>query len=193
MQRVQLRLIVVTLVAASLVWIGYRVADTVSRRQDIVDSAPQILPNAAQRLEDFHRVKLEHGALAWELRAKEAQYFDDDSVAVVHDPEMIFYSDGTEQARLRGKEGHLTFDGQDMTSVELRGAVVVEGSGYVLETEQATYHRDRDVINAPGAVRITSDTMTVLGTEMDIVVSSRLMTLHRDVRVTITNAGGDES
>ena len=35
--------------------------------------------------------------------------------------------------------------------------------------------------------------LTVLGTEMDIVVSSRVMTLHRDVRVTLTNTAGGES
>jgi len=188
MQRTQLRLIAVTLVVASLSWIAYRVADTMSRRRhDVVGDALQIVPDAAQRLQDFHRVKLENGRLAWELRAREAQYFEEEQRAVVQGPEMIFYSDGEERARLRGAEGRLVFDGTDLVSVDLEGAVRVDGDGFVVETELATYERDRDIVTAPGAVRIIGRELTVLGSEMEIAVSTQRMTLRRDVRVTVAN------
>lgn len=188
MQRAQLRLIAVTLVVASLAWIGYRVADTMSRRRhDAVGDALQIVPDAAQRLHDFHRVKLENGRLAWELRAREARYFEEEQRAVVEKPEMIFYSDGEERARLRGAEGRLVFDGTDLLTVDLEGAVRVDGDGFVVETELATYDRDRDIVTAPGAVRIVGRRLTVLGSEMEIAVSARRMTLRRDVRVTLAN------
>ena len=188
MQRTQLRLVAVTLVAASLAWIGYRVADTMSRRRhDAVGDILPIVPDAAQRLQDFHRVKLENGRLAWELRAREAQYFEEEQRAVVRQPEMIFYSDGEERARLRGAEGRLVFDGTDLQTVDLEGAVRVDGDGFVVETELATYNRDRDIVSAPGAVRIVGRTLTVLGNEMEIAVSTRRMTLRRDVHVTVAN------
>jgi len=195
MQRTQLRLVAVTLVAASLAWIGYRVADTMSRRRhDAVGDILPIVPDAAQRLQDFHRVKLENGRLAWELRAREAQYFEEEQRAVVRQPEMIFYSDGEERARLRGAEGRLVFDGTDLQTVDLEGAVRVDGDGFVVETELATYDRDRDIVTAPGAVRIVGRTLTVLGSEMEIAVSTRHMTLRRDVHVTVANeANGSRS
>ena len=193
MRRTQVRLLVGTLVAASLVWIGYRVTDTVSRRRDVVGSALRILPEAAQRLQDFHRVKLENGRMVWELRAREAQLFEDDHTAVVRAPEMIFYVDGVERARLRGDEGHVMLDGVDLRSVELVGAVRVEGEGYVLDTDRATYERDRDVILAPGRIHIASDNLTVEGRDMEITVSTRRLTLHRDVQVTVTNDDEDGS
>jgi LPS export ABC transporter protein LptC len=186
MQRTQLRLVVVTLVVSSLAWIGYRVADTMSRRRhDAVGDVLQILPDAAQRLQDFHRVKLENGRLEWELRAREAQYYEEEHRAVVQQPEMIFYSDGEERARLQGAEGRLVFDGTDLLTVELRGGVRVQGDGFVLETDLAAYDRDRDVITAPGPVHIDGRDLTVLGQQMEIAVSSQLLTLRRDVRVTV--------
>jgi LPS export ABC transporter protein LptC len=189
MQRAQLRLIAVTLVVASLAWIGYRVADTMSRRRhDAVGDVLQMVPDAAQRLQDFHRVKLENGRLAWELRAREAQYFEEEQRAVVREPQMIFYSDGEERARLRGSEGRLVFDGTDLQTVALEGAVRVDGDGFVVETDVATYDRDRDLVTAPGAVRIVGQDLTVLGSEMEIAVSAQRMTLRRDVRVTVANA-----
>lgn len=194
MQRAQLRLIVVTLVATSLMWIGYRVAGTIVRRRHApVGATLQILPNAAQRLEDFHRVKLENGNMVWELRAKEAQYFEGDESAIVREPRMIFYVDGEERTRLSGDVGHLTFDGTDLRSVEVRGEVSVEGDGYVLQTERATYEHDRDVIIAPGAVRIAGGNLTVHGDEMEVTVSTRRLTLHRNVHVTVASPDGDGS
>jgi len=194
MQRTQLRLIVVTLAVASLAWIGYRVADTLTnRRQPAVGGALRLLPEAAQRLHEFRRVKLEHGHTVWQLSAREAQYFEEGQRAVVREPEMVFYAEGEENGRLAGYKGSLRFDGTDQRSVEMSGGVRVEGSGYVLETDKATYERDRDTIMAPGAVRISGHNLAVSGSDMEISMSDRRMTLHRDVRVTLTNADGGES
>lgn len=191
MQRAQVRVLVVTLVAASLAWIAYRVTDTVTRRRpDLVMDALRLLPDAAQRLQDFHRVKLENGRMIWELRAQEAQLFEEEHRAVVQGPEMIFYGDGTERGRVRGDEGVLILDGAEIESVELRGAVRVEGDGYVLETEQATYVRARDVIVAPGAVRISGKRLAAAGDQMEIDVSDRRLVLRGTVRVTL--AGRDD-
>jgi LPS export ABC transporter protein LptC len=194
MQRAQLRLIVLALAVASLAWIGYRVADMLAnRRQDAVDTALRLLPDAAQRLQEFRRVKLEHGRRVWELSAQEAQYFDDAQQAVVRGPEMVFYTDGQEKARLSGEEGRLTFEGTDLRVVEMRGGVRVEGAGYVLETGVATYERARDVVVAPGSVRIAGHNLTVQGNEMEISVAARVLTLHRDVHVTLANPDGNGS
>lgn len=194
MQRAQLRLIVVTLVAVSVAWIVFRVTDTIMRRRHAaVGAALQILPEAAQRLEDFHRIKLENGKMVWELRAREAQYFEGDQSAVVLGPRMIFYTDGEERARLSGAEGHLTFDGTDLVSVEVRGAVSVEGDGYVVQTEQATYNHGRDAIVAPGAVRIAGGNLTVRGEGMNVAVSALRLTLQRNVHVTVAKPDGHGS
>ena len=191
MQRRQLRLAVFMIASASLAWIGYRVADVLSdRRQETAVPALRLLPDAAQRLQDFRRVKLERGRTVWELSAREAQTFDGEDRAVVRGPEMVFYSDDVEKGRLSGEEGHLTFDGSDLRSVEMRGRVRVEGAGYVMETDVALYERDRDVIVAPGAVRIAGHNLTVHGSEMEIAISERLLTLRRNVTVTLANPNG---
>ena len=194
MQHAQLRLILVTVAVASLAWIGYRVADTLrNRREQPLGSALRLLPDAALRLHDFRRVKLEDGRAVWEVSAREAQYFEDGNRAVVRRPEMVFYADGGDKARVAGGEGSLSFDGADLRSVELHGGVHVEGSAYVIETEAATYERDRDVIIAPGTVRISGRNLEVQGNEMEVFVSTRRLTLHRDVCVTLTSPDGHKS
>lgn len=193
MHRAQLRLIVVVLAVAGLGWVGFRVSGVLRNRPpEDVGTVLRLLPDAAQRLQDFQRVKLEDGNVVWELSAHEAQYFEDGNRAVVKGPEMTFYSDGVKEGSLAAEEGKLVFDGTDLQTVEMRVAVRVEGKGYVVETEAATYDRDRDVIVAPGAVRIVGSNLTILGSEMEIVVSTNKMTLHRDVHVTLatTDAKG---
>jgi LPS export ABC transporter protein LptC len=194
MQRAHVRFLVVALVAASLAWIGYRVAGTIGRqRRDPVGAALGILPDAAQRLRDFHRVKLEDGRMVWELRAQEAHVFEEDHRAVVRHPEMIFYTDGEQRARLRGDEGQVFLDGAELRAVELSGNVQVEGDGYQLETEKAIYTRERDVIVAPGDVRIAGRNLSVEGSDLEVAVSTRRLTLKRDVHVTVTNRDGQGS
>jgi LPS export ABC transporter protein LptC len=194
MHRAQLRLIVVLLVVVALGWVGYRVSGVMgSRPPDDVGTVLRLLPDAAQRLQDFQRVKLEDGHVVWELSAHEAQYFEEGHRAVVKGPEMTFYSDGVKEGRLAAEEGNVVFNGTDLQTVELRVAVRVEGEGYVVETEAATYDRERDVIVAPGAVRIVGRNLTILGTEMEIAVSTNKMTLHRDVHVTLATTDAEGS
>jgi len=194
MQRTQLRLIVVTLALASLAWVCYRVADTLTnRRQRAGGSVLRLLPDAALRLHDFQRVKLEHGRTVWQLSAREAQYFEEGNRAVVKEPQMVFYAEGGEKASIAGEEGNLSFDGKDLRSVEMCGMVRVEGSGYVLETDSATYERDRDVIMAAGPVRILGHNLAVRGSDMEISVSTHRLTLQHEVHVTLTNADGNRS
>jgi lipopolysaccharide assembly outer membrane protein LptD (OstA) len=97
------------------------------------------------------------------------------------------------EGRLAAEEGNVVFNGTDLQTVELRVAVRVEGEGYVVETEAATYDRERDVIVAPGAVRIVGRNLTILGTEMEIAVSTNKMTLHRDVHVTLATTDAEGS
>jgi len=49
--------------------------------------AARFLPEAAQRIQNFRRVKMEGDRKAWEIAAREAQYFEDDQAVSVQAPE----------------------------------------------------------------------------------------------------------
>jgi LPS export ABC transporter protein LptC len=189
MRRARLRLFVLALVVAALGWIAYRVvADVVAlRRSDLVNTALQLVPDAAQRIEDFRRVKLQDGQPVWEISAREAQYFESDQRVVIRNPEMIFYEAGAEKARLHSDKGQLVLDGKELQTVEMQGAVQLEASGLTLRTDAATYMRERDAIVAPGQVTISGPDLTVEGSDMEVTVSTQRLTLRRRVRVTLTN------
>jgi len=42
-----------------------------------------VLPNVAQRIQNFHRVKVDNGRKVWEVSAREAQYLENEEVVVV--------------------------------------------------------------------------------------------------------------
>src|SRR4051812_25580218 len=54
-------------------------------------AALDFLPEIAQRIQNFRRVKMQGDRKVWEVAAREAQYFEDDQQIVVHGPEVSFF------------------------------------------------------------------------------------------------------
>ena len=87
----------------------------------------ELLPEVAQHIRNFHRVKVKNGRMEWEIKADDARYFAKDNTVVVRAPELSVYTEGgTLQAWVTGEEGRLVLAGQEeITSVVLTGSVVL--------------------------------------------------------------------
>ena len=55
----------------------------------------------------------------------------------------------------------------------------------VLETDEATYDRERDLITSPGAVTVRSRSLEVRGQGMEISVGPQQLRLLGDVHTTV--------
>src|SRR5262249_1779428 len=116
------------------------------------------LPEAAQRIQNFRRVKMEGDRKAWEVAAREAQYFDDEQQVAVQAPEVTFYLKGDDGVvSVRGDQGKLYLSGRDMDRAELEGSIEVRFKDYVVKTDRAVYERASDSVVSPLAVSITGD------------------------------------
>lgn len=185
--RARLRLLVVAVILALLGGGGFLLARSFvsQRKADLGRAALDLLPEVAQRIVDFRRVKVDDGRKVWEIAAREARYFDDEGLVVVEEPSvMVFLEDGR-VLKLRGKQGKIFLGGQDLRRVELDGGIGVELGEYALHGEHASYERDRDVVLAPGQVSISGDGVEIHGEKLELAVTAQRLRLSQNVRMTV--------
>src|SRR5262249_46958395 len=158
---------------AGLGGIGYLVSRSVNARQSrtLRDLGEEIIPQVAQRIQNFRRVKVKNGRTVWEITAADAQYFEQNDEIVVREPRMrLFVADGKREARVEGHEGHLRLNGREVNAITLHGDVTVHIDDLEVVTEEATYDHERDLITSNVAVTVRDKSMEVHGRGMEVEV-----------------------
>ena len=144
------------------------------------------LPEAAQRIQNFRRMKMDGDRKAWEIAAREAQYFEDDQQVKVDAPEVSFFlKDDPAVVSIRGEQGKLFLNGRDMDRAELQGAIEVRFKDYVVKTERAVYEHASDSVLSPGAVTITGNGLVVRGGRMTVEMEAQRLHLEGAVETVL--------
>jgi len=193
MRRSRLRAGLLVVVVAGLVGVGYQVWRSVEARapRTLEQLGVELLPEVAQHMRNFHRVKVKNGEMEWEIEATDAQYFEKDKAVVVRSPRLSLYTKaGALQAWVTGDEGRLVLSGaEEIETVVLTGSVILWLEDLELRTDVASYDRPRDLITAPGAVDIKGRDMDVQAVGMEVDVTPQRLRLLDDVRtVLVSNA-----
>ena len=174
-------LVVVLAAGAWLLQRGYAARQRAQQTRPFVEA----LPNVAQRIQNFHRVKVENGRKVWEVSAREAQYLEEEQLVVVDAPVVeIFLADGRTVA-LRGKGGKVFLADRELKRVELEGDIDIELGDYAMHTDAAHYEAEGGVIVAPGQVRITGTGFELQGEHMEVNVSAQQLVLSEHVQTTL--------
>jgi len=185
--RTRIRWLVVALLALVLAggaWLLQR--DFADRqRAEQTKLLVDVLPNVAQRIQNFHRVKVDNGRKVWEVSAREAQYLDTEEVVVVEAPVVEVYLQDGRTVALKGDGGKVYLKDKELQRVELQGAIDVSLGDYVLHTETARYEADRSTIVAPGVVRITGSGFELQGEHMEVDVTAQQLALSQRVKTTL--------
>jgi LPS export ABC transporter protein LptC len=188
MRKKRLRAALLVVVAAALGGIGYLVSRDVSARRPrgVIDLGADFVPQVAQRIQNFRRVKREDGRTMWEITASDAQYYEARQEIVVREPRMKFFIEGDgREVHVQGSEGRLTLDGRELRKLTLRGAVVVRLDDLQLETDEATYDRATDLITAPSLVMLHGPTIDLQGRGMELHVGPQQVRLLDDVHTVV--------
>ncbi len=130
MRRSRLRAGLLVVVAMALTGIGYRVWRNVAERtpRSLGELGVELIPEVAQHMQNFHRIKVKNGHTEWDIKADDAQYYQKQNEIVVRAPEVTIYTEqGVQRAWLTGKEAHLGLvdDGREVGSMEIRGDVIL--------------------------------------------------------------------
>ncbi len=186
MRRQLRRLVVASLVLMLLIGAGL-VARNFWRQNklDLALEMIELLPDVAQRIQNFHRVKIDQGRKVWEVSAKEAQYFEDEGTVEVHEPVIAVYFEEGRTVGMRGKIGKVILVGKDVERVEVEGDINVQVDQYSVRTEFARYEAAADRIVVPGTVRVESEQVEFSGEAMEIDLEEQRLRVSRDVRTTL--------
>lgn len=175
------------MLVALLGGIGFLLATSLQRQRDhdVAQTALDLLPQVAQRIQDFHRVKTQDGRKVWEIAAREAQYFEDEHEVEVREPLVrLFLKDGR-AVGLSGHNGRVSLDGRELRDVEVTGGIEVQFADYVVRTERARYTRSTDRISSPQPVEIMGRDLNLRGDRMEVDVSAQRLRLFRNVSMTL--------
>lgn len=196
MRRSRLRAGLLVVVAVALVGIGYQVWRNVLERapRSLEELGVELLPEVAQHIRNFHRVKVKNGRMEWEIKADDARYFEKENAIVVRAPELGIYTEaGVLQAWLTSDEGRLVLASkEEISTVVLTGSVVLWLDDMELRTDAATYDRQGDLITAPGAVTISGRDMDVHAQGMKVDVTPQRIHLLDDVH-TVLRSDAEQS
>lgn len=166
------------------VWLLARAAGD-RRRAAASREILDVLPDVAQRIQNFHRVKVEDGRKVWEVSAAEAQYREGEGAVAVRQPSVTLYLRDGRQVSLRGANGTVFLEGKELRRVEVEGDIDVQLGEYALSTERAAYEADRDLVVAPGAVQIRGKGLDLHGEGMEVEVNAQHMRLMQNVQMTL--------
>jgi LPS export ABC transporter protein LptC len=185
--RRRLRWLVMAVLAVVLAAGGWLLQRSFAARQRAQQARPivDILPNVAQRIQNFHRVKVDNGRKVWEVSAREAQYLEEEQVVRVDAPVVEVYLEDGRTVALRGQGGKVFLAARELQRVELEGDIVVQLGDYAMSTDAAHYDADRGVIVAPGRVRITGAGFELQGEHMEVDVAAEQLVLSQRVQTTL--------
>jgi LPS export ABC transporter protein LptC len=148
------------------------------------------LPEAAQRIQNFRRVKMEGDRKAWEVAAREAQYFEDEQQVAVQAPVVSFYLKGDQSVvTLRSDQGKLYLSGRDMDRAELEGGVEVHFKDYIVKMDRAVYEHASDTMVSPSAVTITGNGLSIEGARMTVEMDAQKFHLEGNVHTVLERGG----
>lgn len=162
---------------------------------DIAALGLKALPEGAQRIEDFRRVKVKDSRKVWEVSAKEARYLEDRGEVLVTEPQVTFYlPDGQAEGgdgviSMRGGEGRLALKGRELVKLWLDGGIDLRFRDFALQTERATFDQESETVIVPGPVAITGNGVSLRGAGMVIDVQAERVVLS-DVESTFSGRDG---
>jgi LPS export ABC transporter protein LptC len=185
--RKHLRLLLVGVVVLLLGGIAFLIGNSlrVQWKQEAVQSALDLIPNVAQRLQDFHRIKTQDGRTVWEVAAREAQYLEDEDRITVTEPMVKLYLKDGRAVGLSGQQGVLLLSGRELREVDLTGGIEVQFTDYTVRTDRARYQRATDQISSPSPVEIEGRDLQLRGDRMEVDVSAQRLRLFRHVTMTL--------
>jgi len=137
-------------------------------------------------LHNFQRTETKNGKTIWKVQAELGEYIKGQESAKLSRPFLVLYQENGDIIEVTANEAILTLDGNALKVADLQGDVVMNiNRERFVNTQTANYDKSKDLITAPGYVKIEDKNMLLEGELMKVLVSQQEMTLGRNVKTTI--------
>src|SRR5579863_7979192 len=130
-------------------------------------SAAGLLPTSLLHARNFHWTQMKGGTNQWVLAAKDASYSNDQTSVTLKEATVTLITNDGKQVKLTAPNVVLTVDGNHIKRAQLGGGIEVVYGDYTVTTDQAEFTPDDDRLQAPGAVKIMGQGLTVTGVGLD--------------------------
>jgi LPS export ABC transporter protein LptC len=181
------RLLLLVAIIASLGAVGYKVTAEIwaNKLRDIRQNPIKLLdqlPDSALNIKDFRRAKVENGRTVWELLGEEASYDKDQRQAVIHKPRFLYYDKNGEVAEASANIAHVYLNEKELEKMQLEGGIEISYSGYLLNSQEATYLPAKEQIVMPQRTTLTGEGLELQGASMEVDLGESKVRLVRDVK-----------
>jgi LPS export ABC transporter protein LptC len=135
---------------------------------------------ADARLEKIRFIEDKQGQKTWELEAKSIQQYQDQSIILLEDVKVTFFTKEGRSFIISGKQGKVNQDSKDM---ELVGDVVlISSDGYRLETHSISYHHSEKRISTPDPVVIEGEKIRLEGKGILVNMEDKIFKVLNQVK-----------
>ena len=156
-------------------------------------SAAGLLPNSLLHARNFHWTQMKGEKNQWVLAAKDASYSNDKTSVTLKEATVSMTTEDGKHVKLTAPTAVLTMDGNHVKRAQLKGGIVVVYGDYTVTTNEAEFTPDEDRLQAPGAVKIEGQGLTVTGVGMTGHPKTETFELLKEVSTQIVPKakGGD--
>ncbi len=169
-------LCVLVVVGGAIVWINLTAEPAKRQSSDAVEPAAQGI------LSEFVYTRTQGGAMQWELRAREAEFFQQRNQLTLKQVEGEAVS-GARRITVQGERGEVDLEKR---SGSLSGNVVGKtNDGYILHTAQLNFDARNKTANTDQAVLLEGPSLTVEAVGMDLDLQNQTFALRERVRASL--------
>jgi LPS export ABC transporter protein LptC len=140
------------------VWVVHRRSADSALRQGV--GAPQ---NSLVHAHNFNWTQMKGGSSQWRLHARDASYSRDKTSIVLSDAQLSMLARDGKEVEIGAPHAEISVSGNHINAAHLSGGLAIKYGDFVLQTPDATFLPDQDVVNAPGEVKVTGQGLTVTG------------------------------
>ena len=151
---------------------------------------------ASVSLEKFTRKSTSNGKTTWEITGSTVNVYNEDNLADIKNPILTLYREEPEPIVITAKNALVNFIGQEIIQADLNKNVVLKNISYEVETEHAEFYQSKNLLIAPGNVKIISEQLNVTGEELTSDTLNEVNIIKRNTKSTIkrkTAAGKKKS
>jgi len=181
------RFLLLVAIIASLGVVGYKVTAEIwaNKLRDIREKPIKLLdelPESALNIKDFRRAKVENGRTVWELLGDEASYDKDQRQAVIRKPRFLYYDKNGEVAEASADIAYVYLNEKELEKMQLEGGIEISYSGYLLNSQEATYLPAKEQIMMPQRTTLTGEGLELQGASMEVDLGESKVRLMRNVK-----------
>lgn len=150
------------------------------RWKPLAKSIPSVVSKADMGLKDVRFTEVKGGANQWEIRAREAQYFQEGNLALLEKVEATIFGRDGRRFSIKGDSARLDIASKD---VEVKGNVVASSSdGYEIRTTSLKYSQTRHEVFTDDKIMVQSPRFKLEGKGMVFNIDSQKLRLLGGVK-----------